>query len=224
MKTLFRSISISAIILALLLTSFSAAGNDFTDVTSDAWYSEAVSYVVEKEMMYGMSDSTFEPDTATSRAMLITVLWRHAGQPDYTCYGTTYLDVVPSEWYSVATEWANSNGVMVGFPIPFDPEEDAPTGFVATFRPDDPLSREQLAAVLFRYAKLLGMDVSAKAELQSFPDYAQVSDWAYEAMQWCVGEGLIQGSVDAGVAVLDPHGSATRAQLACVLMRFLQNT
>lgn len=224
MKTLCRSICISSIIIALLLTSFSAADNGFTDVISDAWYSEAVTYVVEKGMMYGTSNSSFEPDTTANRAMLVTVLWRHTGQPDYICYGTTYPDVIPGEWYSVATEWAYSNDVMIGFPIPFNPSEDAPSGFGATFRPDEPMSREQLATVLFRYAKLKGLDVSMRTELQNFPDYTEVSDWAYEAMQWCVSEGLIQGNVVAGVTILDPRGNATRAQLACILMRFLENT
>ena len=224
MKILFRRICISLIILTLFLTSFSAANNSFTDVATDAWYSDAITYVVEKGMMCGTSNRSFAPDTIATRAMVVTVLWRHVGQPDYICYGTTYPDVIPGEWYSIATEWAYFNDVMVGFPIPFNPSEDAPSGFGATFGPDDPMSREQLATVLFRYAKLKGLDVSAKTELQRFPDYAKVSNWAYEAMQWCVSEGLIQGNVIGGVTMLDPHGNTTRAQLACILMRFLENT
>ena len=182
---------------------------NFSDVSGSDWYCEAVGYAVENGLMNGMGEGKFEPDTAMSRAMLVTVLWRYAGSP---VEGTNdFTDVSKDAWYAQAVAWAAKNGVVTGVGD-------------GKFDPEGKITREQMAAILYRYSKALGLDVSQTAELSAFPDGSKTSDYAKEALSWAVAEGLITGTKNGSSTYLDPQGSATRAQVATILMRYIENT
>ncbi len=176
--------------------------NVFADVKNGEWYSEAVAYVYNKGMMNG-TEKGFEPNASTTRAMLVTMLYRLAGEP--ATGAANFKDVAGGQWFSEAIAWAAANGVVNGY-------EDG------KFGPNDAITREQLALILYRYAQANGLDVSAKGGLSNFSDGAKVSSWATEAMQWAVGAGIING--DAGA--LKPAGNATRAEVAMMIMRYLE--
>ena len=181
---------------------------EFADVSEDDWFCEAVNYAVENGLMNGMGEGKFEPDTAMSRAMLVTVLWRYAGSP---VEGTNdFTDVSKDAWYAQAVAWAAKNGVVTGVGD-------------GKFDPEGKITREQMAAILYRYSKALGLDVSQTAELSAFPDGSKTSDYAKEALSWAVAEGLITGTKNGSSTYLDPQGSATRAQVATILMRYIEN-
>ena len=194
----------------------------FTDVSETAWYAEAVDYATANGLMQGVGNDRFDPNGLTSRAMVVTVLWRHNGAPAREFDGTFFLDLEADTWYSEAAEWAFVTEVVDGIPIDRPGWDDAPTGFSVNFAAERSITREQLAAILFRYANYLEADVTARAELSAFSDAASVSTWAEAAMQWCVAEGIIQGSSDNGALRLAPQDCATRAQVAAILMRFCE--
>lgn len=133
-----------------------------------------------------------------TRAMLVTVLWRSAGSPNEGTNGFT--DVPADQWYTQAVAWAAQNGIVNGVGS-------------NKFDPDAKITREQLAAVLYRYAGKVGMDVTARADLKLFPDAGSVSAYATDALSWCVANGIVNGTLEHGTAYLDPQGSATRAQV-----------
>ena len=189
--------------------SDSCPGHDFTDMpAADNWAHAGIDFCVKQGLFEGMSETTFEPDTAMSRAMLVTVLWRYEKEPAEG--ENTFTDVEDDAWYAKAVAWAAKNAIVDGIGGGhFDPEAN--------------VSREQLATILFRYAKTLGLDTEAKADFAGFEDGDKVSSWAADAMSWAVAEGIIAGSKDGGKLYLDPQGDATRAQVALMLMRFLQN-
>ena len=176
----------------------------FADVSDSAWYAEAVQYVYESGMMNGTSATLFTPDAATNRAMLVTILYRLEGEP--AAQGSGFADVAAGSYYADAVAWAAENGIVNGVSE-------------TSFAPDDSITREQLAAILYRYASYKDYDVTASGSLSAYTDAAQVSGYAAAAMQWANGEGLITGVT--GTA-LDPQGSATRAQVATILMRFCE--
>ena len=179
----------------------------FTDVAADAWYADAVAYAVEHGLMNGTSASTFSPLMTTDRAMIVTILYRLEGEPAVT--GTSaFSDVADGQWYTDAVIWAADNGIVTGYD----------TG---AFGPSDTVTREQMAAILYRYASYKGYDVTASADLSGYADQAQISAYALTAMQWANAEGLITGTSDS---TLTPGGSATRAEAATILMRFAQST
>ncbi len=175
----------------------------FSDVASDAWYAQAVSFVVGEGLFTGTSDTTFAPMDDMNRAMLATVLYRLAGSPAVT-EDAGFADVAAGEWYTDAVAWASANGIV--------------TGYDGLFAPNDNVSRQQIATMLYRYASAEGQDVSASADLSTFTDGASTADWAQAAMEWAVAEGLIQGNA----GLLSPEASATRAEVATILMRFCQ--
>lgn len=179
--------------------------NHFTDVEGAGhWTHEGIDFAVSHGLFSGMSATTFEPDTAMTRSMLVTVLWRYADMP---IEGTnSYTDVPNGTWYTDAVSWAAYNGVVTGVGN-------------NKFDPDGKITREQMATILYRYAKSSGIDTSNRTDLRSFPDAERISSYAKEAMQWAVAEGLINGSDGK----LLPQGNATRAQVAAILMRFIQN-
>lgn len=189
------------------LTVTSASGQapeiTFSDVASDAWYADAVSFVVGEGLFNGTSDTTFEPATSMSRSMMATVLYRLAGSPAVT-EDAGFADVAAGEWYADAVAWASANGIV--------------TGYDGQFVPSDDVSRQQIAAMLYRYASAEGQDVSASADLSAFTDGASTADWAQAAMEWAVAEGLIQGNA----GLISPDAPATRAEVATILMRFCQ--
>ena len=191
-----------------IITSFTDAlecpSDAFTDMPeSTSWMHDAIDYAVVNKLFLGTSDTTFHPDMTMSRAMLVTVLWRSAGQPEAGV--PDFTDVAEDAWYAVPVAWAVENNVIVGM------SED-------TFVPDSPVTREQIAAILFRYSTSQGLDTSARADLNDFKDFADVQDYAVEAMQWAVAEGLILGSDGS----LLPGSHATRVQVAAIMMRYLE--
>ena len=173
----------------------------FTDVDRSAWYHDGVHYCVEHGLMAGTSKTTFAPNSSTSRGMIATILWRLEGSPIVSA-PMGYDDVKLEDWYGEAVCWANSAGVVTGYGN-------------GTFGPNDPITREQMAAMLWRYAGSPDVDGS----LSSFVDGEQTSNWAQSAMIWAVDQGLISG---VGNDRLDPWGQATRAQAATILMRFAE--
>lgn len=178
----------------------------FTDLDADAWYHEGVDYALTNGLMNGVG-GRFEPDGQLTRAQLVTVLYRAAGEPDTGKQVNPFTDVADDTWYTKAVIWAANNGIVNG---------------VAknTFAPDDSITREQIAAMLYRYA---GAEAAKEDKLSAFPDAAKVSDWAKEALNWAVASGLINGVADAnGTASLEPQATATRAQIATILMRWLE--
>ena len=175
----------------------------FSDVKETAWYFGAVNYAVSKGLFNGMSETTFEPNTPMSRAMLVTVLWRYEGSPKEGA--NTFTDVPADRWYTDAVAWAAANGIVGGVGS-------------GRFDPNSSITREQMAAILFRYAQGKGYDTGRRGDLTPFPDRARVSDWARDAIEWAVAEGIIGGSDGR----LLPRGSATRAQVAAILMRFIE--
>lgn len=183
-----------------------SASGKFTDVEAGSWYEGAVSFVVNRGLFNGTGDgTTFEPGTAMSRAMVVTVLWRLDGQPAAPT-GITFTDVVSGSWYDGAVQWASANKVVEGYG----------NGLFGT---NDPVTREQLAVFLYRCAGLKGFDVSARADLSGYPDTGAVSGWASDAMAWAVAKGIITGT---GAGTLNPTGTASRAEVATMLMRFVQ--
>ena len=172
----------------------------FLDVAANAWYKDAVQYAYDNGLMTGVSDTEFAPEATTTRAMIVSILARLENVTSAESAG--FADV-SDEWFATAVNWAASVGVVNGF-------EDN------TFRPNQPITREQLAAILMNYATYKGQDVSARADLSNYTD--QPSTWATETMQWAVAEGLINGVT---ADQLQPQGNATRAQVAAILERFL---
>ena len=181
--------------------------NPYVDVKDDDWFAGAVQYVTENELMGGTGNQMFEPETAMTRGMLVTVLYRASGSPDVSGLKNPFTDVA-DDWYTNAVLWAADKNVVNGM------ENNR-------FAPEDPVSREQMVTILFRYAGNYGMASSSRAELNGFADGAKVQDWAKEAMQWAVAEKVIQGSVENGENCILPADGATRAQVATVLMRFI---
>ncbi len=173
----------------------------FIDIAPDAWYKDAVQYAYDNGLMTGVSDTEFAPEQTTTRAMIVSILARLEGVESAEAAG--FADVDDNDWYATAVNWAANVGVVNGY-------EDN------TFQPNTAITREQLAAILMNYASYKGEDVSNRADLTSYTD--QPSTWAQEAMQWAVAEGLISGVTNTE---LQPQSSATRAQVAAILQRFL---
>ena len=169
----------------------------------------AAAYAYNNGLFAGMTPTTFAPNATMTRAMLVSVLWRLAGEPAPKA-PNTFVDVPDGAWYTDAVTWAAENGVVSGIGgSRFDP-----SGFV---------TREQTAEILYNYAHSKGYDVSARADLTAFPDAASVSGWAEEALSWANAAGLINGTVRDGQTILDPQGSASRAQVAMILMNYVEH-
>ena len=184
--------------------TFAEAPLPFPDVTEGDWFYDAVRYAYENGLMDGVGDNLFAPNSQTTRAQLVTILYRLEGEPEVS--GTSgFTDVEAGTWYADAVAWAAENGIVNGVN---DTE----------FAPGDDLTRQQLVTILYRYAESKGYDVSASADLSGYPDAGQVQDYAQPAMAWAVAEGIVEG-VDGN---LNPAGNATRAQIATILMRFCE--
>lgn len=205
-------------ILFVLSCGFFA--NAYSDVQEDLWYSEAVSFVTEQGWMEGMGEDLFAPEEAVSRGMAVTVLWRMAGSPEAEYPHAAYADLPDDLWYSQAASWAYPE-IMTGYPIPQE-DPPVPTGIFLTFEGERSLTREQLAVVLYRYHLQTNPDFDATVSKLSedFTDADQISPWAEDAVNWCLAEGLLQGSAEPEGLLLNPQGEVTRAQLATVLMRY----
>ena len=178
--------------------------NSYTDLDPDAWYHDGVHYVLDSGIMNGVGNGKFEPSAATSRAMIVTMLWRMEGEPAVN-YAMTFGDAESGVWYTEAIRWAASEGIVNGYSD-------------TQFAPNDAVTREQMAAILYRYAQYKGVDVTkTSGSLAEFTDAASISDWAQEAMSWSVGAGLVSGMGDGTVS---PKTDTTRAQVATLLMRY----
>ena len=191
---------------ALTCSAGAASMPDFSDVRPSDWYSAAVNYVCEKGLMNGTSNTTFSPNTTTSRGMIVTILYRLAGSPDMpeSNWGYPYADVDAAAYYSTPVYWARMNDLVTGYSD-------------TQFGPDDAITREQLTAILYRYADYLGLDTDTDFipdKYYDFPDYKTVSRYAANAMSWCVNKGIVNGSNGK----LHPQGTATRAEVATILM------
>ena len=176
----------------------------FTDVTEGDWFYDAVRCAYETGLMDGVGDNLFAPNSETTRAQLVTILYRLAGQPE-PGGDSGFSDVETGIWYTDAVAWAAENGIVNGVS---DTE----------FAPGDDITREQLAAILYRYAAYQGYDVSQRADLSGFGDASSIRGYAQEALSWAHAQGLVLGFEDGS---LRPQGTASRAQIAAVLMRFL---
>ena len=177
----------------------------FADVKKDDWHYESVKYVYENNLMQGTGND-FEPESKMSRAMLVTVLYRMA-EPKNTENTHSFSDVPQGQWYSDAIAWAAANGIV--------------SGITSTeFAPDSDISREQMALIIYRFAKMLEFDVTDNADISSFADTNDVSDWALDAMKWANKTELVNGTSET---TLSPKATATRAQVATILMRFCEN-
>lgn len=192
----------AALLLTVLLctTAFAAP---FTDVTGEDWYSAQVEYVYEQGLMDGTSDTAFSPDMTLSRGMMLTILYRMAGKP--AVVGVNFTDVEFGKWYSDAALWAKQMGIAEG-------SGDGTLGHA------DPLTREQMAVMLYRYARQQGYPLRPAAGLDGFADADRVSSWAKDAVAWAVSSGLLQGADGK----LNPGAYADRAQVAVVIARFHQ--
>ena len=184
----------------------------FRDVAGPAdWSHEGIDYCVRRSLMVGTGVGTFSPDMACSRAQIVQVLYNLSG--DKTDYGNYYLpftDVAPGDWFYEAVAWAYANDIVAGTSA-------------STFAPNDVITREQMAVILYGYtAKFAPEFTGNAASLNTFPDAGSVANWAYAAMSWAVGNGLISGMGSGGVSYLAPQGSATRAQASAIIMRYCQ--
>lgn len=180
---------------------------NFTDVKESDWFFKGVEYVVDKDIMSGVSENEFAPSGKLTRAMLVQMLYNMESRPACDAENA-FMDVPVGQWYTDAVIWANDAKIVSGMGE-------------GLFAPNMEITREQMVAMLYNYAKYKGYDVTASADLSAFADTASVSAWAQPAMQWAVAEGYISGMGDSQLA---PQGTATRAEIASVIMRFMEAT
>jgi hypothetical protein len=183
----------------------------FADVAAGIWYDDAVKFATARELFLGTSATEFSPNANMTRAMLATVLWRLENQPPATPNSSlltpNYTDIPAGQYYTDAIAWASANGIVNGMGD-------------GTFAPDASITREQLVTMLYRYAIWLGMDTAVDGDAldATFTDGGLTSEWAADAMRWAVAKGMVNGMGDG---TLNPKGTATRAQVAVLFMRFV---
>ena len=183
----------------------------FADLDIDAWYTDSTDFVIANGLMNGVGGDKFDPDGTTSRAMIVTILWRLEGSPIVN-YAMDFEDVDAEQWYTEAIRWAASNKIVEGYGN-------------GKFGTNDAITREQMVTTMWRYAKYKGYDVSVgeNTNILSYGDAFDVAEWAIPAMQWACGSGMIQGIADGSTMNLQPQGNATRAQAAAILQRYVEN-
>ena len=176
----------------------------FADAVNTAWYHDGVHYCLDNGLMVGTSDSTFSPNSDITRGQIVTILWRLEGSP--AASGSSFDDVASNAYYAKAVAWAAENGIVGGYGN-------------GKFGPNDPITREQLAAILYRYAQYKGVDVSVGEDtnILDFDDAKSISSYAVPAIQWACGSGVLTGT---SATTLSPDGTATRAQAATMLKRY----
>ena len=197
MKRLSLFLLVAALLITMIPSAFAA--NSFTDVRSTDWFSDAVSYVQERGLMSGTSATHFSPNEPTTRAMLVTILYRAAGQPETTGQ-SSFADVLARDYFANAVAWASENNIVTGYSR-------------TRFGSNDPVSREQIATLLWRYA---GSPSAGSA--QNFADRNQISDYAADAVNWARANGIVNGRPGNR---FDPKANATRAEVATILRNFL---
>lgn len=200
----FSKVSCAHTIKAVFTKETTGWMNHFTDVGESDWFYDAVKYVSEAELMQGTSASSFGPGLSTTRGMIVTILWRLENKPEVATVNV-FSDVPQGKYCAKAVAWAGTNGIILGY------DSD-------TYGPDNTITREQLAAILYRYAKYKGYDIAEANNLSTFTDSGDVSAYALPAIKWAVAEGLVS---DINTLLL-PNQNATRAQVAVILMRFVE--
>ncbi len=178
----------------------------FTDVNENDWYYSAVKYVYDNGLMSGISNTTFAPNANTTRGMIVTVLYRLENQPNVNI-DNSFNDVKVSDYYGNAIYWAKQNNIVTGYNS-------------TTFAPNDNITREQMATILYRYAVYKGYTVNKTTDLSSFSDEANINSYALTPIKWAVASNIISGMGDGTIS---PLGNASRAQIATILMRFIEN-
>lgn len=205
----FRDAALTEAVTAVKMTADTTvyAGwiADFEDVGTGDWFYPDVMYVYANGLMLGTGGNRFNPHGTATRAMMATVLWRMAGSPAPKTQAS-FTDTAAGQWYSDAVAWTAENGIFGGYGN-------------GKFGTNDPITREQLATILYRFAAYCGDDMSASGDLTHFPDANRISTFAKQAMHWAVGAGLINGKGDGS---LDPLGTASRAEIAALLHRFCE--
>ena len=174
----------------------------FRDLTPTAWYHDGIHWALDENVMQGVSQSEFQPNGATTRAMIVTMLWRMEGEPPAVSAGFT--DVTPGSWYEPAVNWAAAGQLVAGYGD-------------NTFGPSDPVTREQLVTILYRFAQFKGLELNVDENILDYDDALDISSWAVEPFRWAVQEGVISG---VGDNKLSPKTNASRSQVATMLMRF----
>ena len=192
-------------VAATFVQASDVTGLPFIDVKESDWFYEAVQFAFESGMMNGTGGSSFQPNAMLIRSMIATILWRLEGSPDGN--PVRFTDVSDGQWYTEGVNWAAANDLVNGYGN-------------STFGPKDDITREQMAAILYRYAQFKGYDCTVQGDLSRFADGGQTSDWARDAVVWAVDKGLLTGK---GGGLLDPKGTATRVEVATILMRFVEN-
>ena len=188
---------------------YTGEGNRFFDVPNEVWYKEGAEFCAETGLFNGTEAGRFSPEKNMTRAMLVTVLWRLEGEP--AAEGTeSFSDVIEDSWYTTAVQWATEKNIVNGVGK-------------GKFNPNGNVTREQIATILCRYAAMKGEDTQKTADLTQFSDASQISGYAIEAMMWANAEGLIGGVKSGNTLTLQPRGAATRAQVATILMRYIQS-
>ena len=203
--TNYNTLTVAETALANLNNNPTSSTLPFKDV-SNHWAKNAIQFAYDQGLFSGVSDTEFGPDIAMNRAMLVTVLYRMEDEPNVTM-NDTFTDIASNQWYTKAVAWANANGIVSGYSD-------------TVFGPNDVVTREQMASILYRYAKFKGMDVSSMNDLSAFTDKDSISNWAQAAMQWANTNKLINGRTST---TLVPQGNATRAEVAQILMTYAQN-
>ena len=214
-KKLLSLCLMAALVLSLFPTASLAADENsqstplpFNVVSVSEWFYDPVCYAYQQGLMTGTSDDTFSPNMAMTRGMIVSVLYRLEGSPALSDgnLGYPYEDVHGDDWYAMPVYWARENGIVSGYSD-------------TQFGPNDPITREQMAAILHNYSAYKGQDVSARADLSKYSDADQVSSWAETVLSWANAEGLINGMTETTIA---PQGLATRAQVAAIFQRYLE--
>ena len=178
----------------------------FEDVMPYDWFNSAVVFASSHELFQGIAEGVFAPNMPMTRGMLVTVLWRLENKPEDFA-ANNFPDVSDGTWYTEAVEWASKNGIVTGYTD-------------GTFQPNRNITRQEMAAMLYRYMNYLGYDMSARGDLSKFTDAEQIGSWALENVQWANGAGIITGKTGN---LIDPLGNATRAEVATMLMRIVTN-
>ena len=178
--------------------------NPFIDVNSWDWFYDSVRFANENKLMSGIATNLFSPNTAVTRAMLVTVLYRYEGEP-MVSIDNPFVDIPENQWYADAVTWGVNQGIVVGYGN-------------NKFGPDDTATREQTVTILYNYAKYKGIDISTQADLSEFEDAGQISQWALSAMKWAVEVGIISGK---SATTIVPKGETMRAEIAAILHRFV---
>ena len=182
----------------------------FTDVSQEDWYLDAAGYVFSRGIMTGMNETEFGPSVKLSRAQFATILYRMEGEPEAAYDAAAFPDVKEGQFYTAPAMWAKGSSVIKGY-------EDG------RFGPADEITREDMALMMYRYANMLGLDTTARGDISGFPDAEKVSGYAADAMKWAVGEEIIKGKEEAGKDnIIEPQGTAERAQCATIIMRFME--